>query len=108
MLEVGIENPNTQARVVVNNKTGVILFTQNVGLSPTVITHKNLVVEINDQTQRTGEFVAVTNSSQKQSSQQLSELVEAMNRLKVPAEDRISIIRALHKAGSLHAKYIEN
>ena len=90
----------------VNNKTGVILFTENVALSPTVITHKNLVVEINDQNSTTGGFVALKNSSLNQSSE-LRELVEAMNRLKVPAEDRISIVRALHRAGSLHAEYIE-
>ncbi len=92
--------------MIVNNKTGVILFTENVGLSPTVITHKNLVVEINNQNPQTGGFVALTNSSLNQSSE-LRDLVEVMNRLKVPAEDRISIIRALHKAGSLHAEYIE-
>ena len=36
----------------------------------------------------------------------LQDLVAALEQLKVPAEDRITIVKELHKTGRLHAKLI--
>jgi flagellar basal body P-ring protein FlgI len=36
----------------------------------------------------------------------LQDLVNALDQLKVPAEDRISIVKELYKTGKLHAKLI--
>jgi flagellar P-ring protein FlgI len=36
----------------------------------------------------------------------LQELVDALDMIKVPAEDRIAIIQQLHRSGQLHAKLI--
>jgi len=36
----------------------------------------------------------------------LRDLVEALNQLQVPAEDRITIIQKLHENGDLHATMI--
>jgi flagellar basal body P-ring protein FlgI len=36
----------------------------------------------------------------------LQDLVTALEQLKVPADDRINIVRELHKSGKLHAKLI--
>jgi len=38
----------------------------------------------------------------------LNDLVSVLDQLKVPAEDRITIIRELYKTGKLHAKLIED
>ena len=43
-----------------------------------------------------------------QSTQRLQQLVEALNQLRVPTEDVISIIRELHRSGKLHAQYDEH
>ena len=36
----------------------------------------------------------------------LSQLIEALNQLKVPAGDRIAIIKMIHRTGKLHAELI--
>jgi flagellar basal body P-ring protein FlgI len=36
----------------------------------------------------------------------LQDLVNALDQLKVPAEDRIAIVKELYKTGKLHAKLI--
>ena len=37
----------------------------------------------------------------------LADLLQAFNQLKVPAEDRIAILRTLNRSGKLHAQLIE-
>lgn len=107
VLEVSVDNPNTQSRVVVNNKTGLVLIDGEVELSPVVITHKNLIVQVGNDAAQPAEFVGLVDQTQIQNSQQLSELLEALNQLKVPPEDVIGIIRELHRSGKLHAEYDE-
>lgn len=107
ILEVGIDNPNTLARVTVNNKSKVIIIDGSVEISPVVITHKSLVVDVGGGDTRLGTFVALDARSGYQSTQQLSDLVTALKSLKVPPEDMIAIIRALHTSGKLHAQYSE-
>jgi flagellar basal body P-ring protein FlgI len=34
----------------------------------------------------------------------VTELLEALNRLKVPFKDRVAILEEIHRAGKLHAK----
>lgn len=113
MLEVGIDNPHTQARVVVNTKTGVVVVTGEVEISPVIISHKNLTIEIGAPpgfplAPVPGRFVPVANQQTRQPPQQLQDLVEALNRLRVPTSDIIDIIRELRRSGKLHAAYDEH
>ena len=48
LLGVGIDNPHTEARVVVNVKSETIIVTGEVEISPVVISHKNLTVQVGD------------------------------------------------------------
>lgn len=112
VLDVGVENPHTQARVVVNAKTEVVIVTGEVEISPVVISQKNLTVTIGggepvpgDPTPGVG-FVPVMDQSGRQSPQKLQQLVEALNELKVPTRDIIEIIKELHRTGKLHAVLI--
>ena len=113
VLEVGIDNPHSQARVVVNAKTGTIIVTGDVEISPVVISHKNLKIEVGGGQAgatggtATGGFRALP-ASAAQSTQQLKELVSALNQLQVPTNDMISIIRELYRSGKLHAEYEEH
>jgi flagellar basal body P-ring protein FlgI len=52
----------------------------------------------------TKDVVALDTTSQ--GGAKLRDLVDALEQLKVPAEDRITIIKKLHKIGKLHAKLI--
>ena len=112
VLDVSIENPSSQARVVVNSKTGTVVVTGEVVISPAVITHKNFTVEIGNVPPAPGggtanRFVPVVDAQTRQSSEPLKSLVEALNQLRVPPSDVIDIIRMLHHSGKLHAIYIE-
>lgn len=129
VLDVGIDNPHSQARVVVNSKSGTVIVTGEVEISPVVISHKNLSVSIggddtgdpNGTTRMTqsivpgGEgaepvpgvgFVPILDQQARQSPQRLRQLVDALNQLKVPTADAIEIIKDLHRTGKLHAVLI--
>lgn len=108
VMEVGIDRPSQQARVVVNPKSQTVVVTGEVEISPVVISYKNLTVGIgNLEGGLPGGFVPLVDR-QTQNTQRLQELVEALNQLRVPTEDVISIIRELNRSGKLHAEYIEN
>ena len=107
VLDVGVENPHTQAKVVVNPRSQVVIVTGEVEISPVIVSHKNLSVEVGGGTPPSG-FVALNEDDGRQSPQQLKQLVEALNRLRVPTSDIISIIRELHRSGKLHAVYDEH
>ena len=46
VLAVSIENPHSAARVIVNRVKGVVVITGEVEVSPTIITHKDLVINV--------------------------------------------------------------
>lgn len=98
LTEIAVKETGTTARVVVNAKQGTVIVTGDVEISPAIITHKNLNVEI------TSPFVEVSNQ---ETPQQLADLVNALNELKVPTNDVIGILRELHYSGRLHAEFIE-
>lgn len=112
LLGVGIDNPHTEARVVVNVKSETIIVTGEVEISPVVISHKNLTVQVGNQNligeEPEARFVAITDRDQGQAPQRLDDLVKALNQLRVPTSDIIQILRELHRSGKLHAVYVEN
>lgn len=104
----------TEARVQINERTGTMIITGDVEISPVVISHKGLtistVVPAPAPTPRnpavvTKDFVALDTNSQ--GGAKLQDLVNALEQLKVSSEDRITIVKELHKTGKLHAKLIE-
>ncbi|MFT5325864.1 MAG: flagellar P-ring protein precursor FlgI [Planctomycetaceae bacterium] len=101
LTEISLKDASRSARVVVNVKQGTIIVTGEVELSPVIITHRNLNVEI------ANPFVEVRNLDGEQPPQQLADLVNALNQLKVPTDDIIGILRELHSSGQLHADFIE-
>lgn len=115
--------PRTEARIKINQKTGTIVITGNVEISPTVISHGTLIVSTRPTALVTttsantvttaaaavppfviedGPFFRMDPASE--GGAQLQDLVTAMNVLKVPAEDRIAIVRLLDKTGQIQAK----
>ena len=113
--------PATEARVKVNRTTGTIIITGDVEISPVAISHKGLTITAAPPAAQPAAPApgmpapAATPNAQegfvgvdphRQGGSKLSELLDALNQLKVPAEDRIVIIEELHKTGKLHAKLI--
>jgi flagellar P-ring protein precursor FlgI len=104
----------TRARVTINEKTGTIIMTGDVEISPVVISHNGLsistVLPPPQPTMRNPvvtDHEAIAVSTVDQGNGNLQDLVAAMEQLKVPAQDRNEIIEELYKTGKLHAELIE-
>jgi flagellar P-ring protein FlgI len=109
LMEIGVDNPNTQARVVVNPKSGTVVVTGEVEISPVVIAHKKLTVRVGDPlAEPEPDRFRVLGPKTDPARPQLDQLVEALNSLQVPTEDVIDILRELNRSGKLHAEFIEN
>lgn len=106
---------NLPARVVCNTRTGVIVVTGNVRVSPAVITHGDLTITTtvpavaptpaNPQTTRTSWAAVQTGATQTEMSR-LEDLLAALDQLDVAAKAKIEILQELHRIGKLHAELI--
>jgi flagellar P-ring protein precursor FlgI len=103
----------TEARITVNERTGTLIISGDVEISPVIISHKGLTISTITPppvaTPRTPvveqrDFVAMDPLNQ--GGAKLRDLLTALDQLKVPATDRIYIIKQLHETGKLHAKLI--
>jgi flagellar P-ring protein precursor FlgI len=103
----------TEARVTINDRTGTIIMTGDVEISPVVISHKGLTITTINPAPVPSAARPVVSSKEvvaldttNQGGGKLQDLVNAMDQLKVPAEDRIAIVKDLYTSGRLHAKLI--
>ncbi|KDM90860.1 flagellar basal body P-ring protein FlgI [Photobacterium galatheae] len=119
-----IQMPEQQARVVINSRTGTVMITENVTLSPVAISEGNIVINISEDQQvsqpnplSAGNMVT-TSSSQisierrqgelevMKSTGTLQDLVSALNTMGTSSKDLANIIQLLKQSGSLKAKVI--
>jgi flagellar P-ring protein precursor FlgI len=103
VLNLPMLEPQTGARVVINERAGSIVIGGDVEIGPVVVTHKNVVVETGE-TAPPGRFVPVDPAQTE--TPRLKALVEALNAVHVPTADIIDIIKGLDRNGKLHAKLI--
>ncbi len=109
------------ARIVINEKEGIISVTGNVQIGPVGITHKGMqfttiaapppAAEDGGAPTYGGTSGGVwtsldTTDRTSRASTGLIDLLRALDRLKVPVEDQIAIIFQLKKTGSLHAEIV--
>ena len=106
---------SAEARVLIDDKTGTMIVTGDVEISPVVISHKGLTITTISPPpvpSARNPLVSTKNSipldTTNQGGARLQELANMFDLLKVPAEDRIIIIKDLYKTGKLHAKLIIN
>ena len=101
------------ARVIINRAEGTIAMTRDVELSPVIISHKGMTIQIvspepepdpNNPTVENVDFVALDPDNRGGAG--LRQLLDALNTLNVPSEDRIAIIKEIHDLGVLHAELI--
>ncbi len=105
---------SNEARVVINRSAGTIVVTGDTRMSPVVISQRGLTVTVaNPMPDGTpipapafeqAEWVPVDIERTRQAN--VRDLLEALNNLKVPFEDRVSIIEQIHRAGKLHARML--
>jgi flagellar P-ring protein precursor FlgI len=103
VLSLIVTEPQTASPVVINERTGTIVFSGDIEISPVAVTHKNMAVEAGQPPPGNG-FVAVETTVKP--TVKLKSLVDALQALKVPPEDRIAIIKEIARAGKLHAKLV--
>lgn len=104
---------NSEARVLINERTGTLVITGDVEISPVVISHKGLTISTvlpmpapspRNPIVKTTDVVGLDPGNV--GGAKLENLINALDQLKVPIQDRIDIIKELYKTGKLHAKLI--
>jgi flagellar P-ring protein FlgI len=114
-------NAGETAKVVVNERTGTIVMGGDIKLAPVAVAHGNLTLQIATQNQvvapgpftnaqsktQTNTTIQATQAGQKliyiSGAATLAQVVRALNTIGVSPRDLISIVQALHEAGSLQA-----
>jgi flagellar P-ring protein precursor FlgI len=92
------------ARVVVNERNGVIVIGDNVMIGRVAVTHKNITLETGGEA--TDKPLKVVDQAESSSTTRLQALVNALNDLKVGPQDIIDIIKSLERSGDLYGKLI--
>ncbi len=92
--------PDTVARVVVNEKTGTVVFGGDVTISGVAIAHGDLSVAVTDNPERTENVLNLPGTST------IAELVRGLNALGVKPRDLVSILQSIKAAGALQAELV--
>ncbi len=104
--------PEKSARIVINRSKQIIALDGEVVISPTIFTVKGLTISIardadgQIQPPATDEQSFIGVDPGNQSGAVLSALLQQLNQIKVPINDRIAVIEALHSMGNIHAEII--
>ncbi len=108
-----VQTVASEARVQINERTGTLIVTGDVEISPVVISHRGLTISTIDPQPVPTPRTPVVNTKEVVSldtanagGAKLQDLVGALEQLKVSSQDRITIVKELHKTGKLHAKLI--
>ncbi|MGO9994205.1 MAG: flagellar basal body P-ring protein FlgI [Steroidobacteraceae bacterium] len=119
-----VEPASAPARVIINSRTGTVVISSNVTVSPAAVSHGSLSVTIKEEKSvsqpapfSTGQTTVVSNSTIKvdQGSNrmflfkpgvELEQIVRAVNEVGAAPGDLVAILEALREAGALQAELI--
>lgn len=112
---VFVDEPKDAAKVVVNSRTGTVVITETVTVSPVAITHGGITLEVtedpevpllNDNVEQNSE-VAITNEQKRlfelKRGANLNDIVDSFNEMGLAPSDLVAILEALKSSGSLRA-----
>lgn len=103
------------ARVICNAKSGAILVTGDVEISPVAFTLKDLAITTTmpapvatqqDPLVNTARWAAMDTGARPTDKAKLQDLLDAFKQLEVPVAQQIEVLAMMDKAGQLHAKLI--
>jgi len=112
ILNLAVPMPDPEATVVINERTGVIAMTGNVEIAPVIVTVNGLSIRVvepapQEAMQQPGAQMRLTQWSQFDTtsgpSAKLQQLIDAMDQLNVPVQDKINAIFEIERAGALRA-----
>ena len=92
--------PDAVAKVVINEKTGTVVFGSDVTISNVAIAHGDLSVTIGDDPEKKESVLNLPGTST------IGELVRGLNSLGVKPRDLISILQSMKAAGALQAELV--
>lgn len=107
---------NLPARVIVNRRTGAIVATADVDISPVGVSHERLQFTVTqpqipptpDNPITTNErWAELASSATAGERAKLTDLLSALRALDVPVRDQIDLLAMMHRSGALHAELIE-
>ena len=104
IMDVDVLEPRTGARVVINERSGVIVCSANVEIGAVAVTHKNIVTVEAAETLIGSGFVPVATDDPQHP--KLKALIDALKAVKVPNDDIIDIIKGIEANGRLYGKLI--
>lgn len=103
LLDTRIYRPQTDTKVIINERKKAIVVGADVEIGAVAVMHKNRVIQVG--AENVGAFVEVDPSATPGKTR-LTSLVDALNNLKVPAEDVIDIIKMLKHKQALFGELI--
>ncbi len=92
--------PDTVAKVIINEKTGTVVFGSDVTISNVAIAHGDLSVTISNNPEKKESVMNLPGTST------IGELVRGLNSLGVKPRDLISILQSIKAAGALQAELV--
>jgi flagellar P-ring protein precursor FlgI len=113
VMNLPLDLPDPEAAVVINEKTGVIAITGNVEIAPIVVHVNGLSIRIVEpQPQPQPQQPAIKQSEWSQfdtggsNQPKLKQLIDALDLLNVPVQDKINVIYEINRVGALRANLI--
>lgn len=110
IMNLPVDLPDPEAVVVINKKTGVIVITGNVEIAPVIVHVNNLSIRIiePEPIPRPGQPVFSQTEWTKFDTAdggevKLQQLIDALDKLNVPVQDKINAIYEINRAGALRA-----
>lgn len=104
LLDTHVARFQTDTKVIINERKKAVIVGADVEIGPVAVMHKNRLIQTSG-AEPTNEFVAVDPIGDG-SKTKLAALVDALNTLKVPAEDVIDIIKMLKHKQALFGELI--
>lgn len=103
VLAIKVDVPE-RTKVVLDTRTGTIVYGGSVAISQVSITHNGMQIEVSNKKQYTyGEEKSPATAELKEGAT-VKELVDNLNKLGLTSAEIIDVIKAIHSAGALHGE----
>jgi flagellar P-ring protein precursor FlgI len=101
-------NPDTKAKVIINEKTGTVIIGEKVKISKVAISHGNLSVKVGkskDSKDASGAGSGVSDEKVIMvEGVSVGELIQTLNKLGITPKDLITVLQSIKAAGALHGE----
>ncbi|WP_425615692.1 flagellar basal body P-ring protein FlgI [Anatilimnocola sp. NA78] len=103
LMDTRVSRPQTDTVVIINERKQAVIVGADVEIAPVAVMHKNRLIQVGGE--QLNQFVEVNPSAETQKPK-LAALIDALNTLKVPAEDVIDIVKMLKHKRALFGELI--